>query len=315
MSTSEQDDASLRHRYVIVDGLLIHVVEAGSKTAPAILFLHGWPESWKAFKSVLHELSACAHVIAIDLPGIGDSITAPRSYDKRSLAEHICHLLEVLKLDDVTLVGQDIGGQIVYAALHQASPRISRAVIASVAIPGLDPWEEVLANPYIWHFAFHSVPQLPEHLVSGGIAEYFDYFYNELAADPQRIDDDLRQSFVAAYAGPKALHTGFEWYRAFTRDARDNQRLTCNAVSTPVLYLRGSEDQGQKLDCYLNGLRSGGLLEVSGKEIPESGHFIAIEQPVAFARAIHEFVNARPAYAGTTQNGWVVPQQFARQHG
>lgn len=306
MLMNDCDEVPLRHRHVIVDGLLIHVVEAGPRDAPAILLLHGWPENWKAFKSVLHELGSAAHVVAIDLPGIGDSITAPCSYDKRTLAHSICRLIDVLKLEDVTLVGQDIGGQIVFAALHQVCPRIRRAVIASVAIPGLEPWDEILANPAIWHFAFHAVPYLPEHLVSAGIAEYFDYFYDELAANPQRIERSLRQAFVAAYSGPKALHAGFEWYRAFERDVRDNQGFASNPVSTPVLYLRGRKDQGLPLDRYLTGLKSGGLQNVTGKLIPDSGHFIAIEQPVAFASAILEFVNAVSAPAGAVRKSRTV---------
>lgn len=298
-------DVRLHHQYVVVDGLLMHVVDTGPTEAPSILFLHGWPENWKAFGPVLRELNSVAHVFAVDLPGIGDSITAPLSHDKHTLAATVCRLLEVLKVDDVTLVGQDIGGQIVFAALHQGCPRISRAVIASVVIPGLEPWEDILANPYIWHFAFHAIPHLPEHLVSNDIAVYFDYFYNQLAADPGRISVDLRRSFVAAYAGPTALHTGFEWYRAFTRDARDNQLLKSQSVFTPVLYLRGRDDRGEQLDRYVEGLRSGGLRDVSGEEIPGSGHFIAIEQPEEFTRVILEFMNAPTAFAGTSLNGSV----------
>lgn len=43
-------------------------------------------------------------------------------------------------------------------------------------------------NPYIWHFVFHSLPELPELLVYGKQAAYFDYFYNEISKDPSAID-------------------------------------------------------------------------------------------------------------------------------
>ena len=73
-------------------------------------------------------------------------------------------------MTDVTLAGHDAGGQIVYAYLHAYPEDLARAVIMNVAIPGLDPWDEVKRNPHIWHFAFHAVPELPEicdHLVKG----------------------------------------------------------------------------------------------------------------------------------------------------
>ncbi|HYN73534.1 MAG TPA: hypothetical protein VES60_13620 [Nakamurella sp.] len=45
----------------------------------------------------------------------------------------------------------------------------------------------MLRNPYIWHFAMHSIPALPERLVRGREREYFDYFYGVLSPDPSRM--------------------------------------------------------------------------------------------------------------------------------
>jgi pimeloyl-ACP methyl ester carboxylesterase len=278
-----------RHRYVTVDELLIHVVSGGNAQAPAVMLLHGWPEDWSAWREVMNDLCSDLHVLAIDLPGIGGSLTAPPTGDKRRLAGLIGRLIEVLDLHDVTLVGSDIGGQIVYAAVREAIPHLRRAIIASVAVPGVEPWSEVVANPAIWHFALHAVPYLPEHLVTGRVAEYFDFFYDRLSADPARLTPEIRKRFADAYAAPSALHTGFEWYRAFARDERDN-REQGPGVETPVLYLRGSEDAGLSLERYVTGLREHGLRNVASREIAGSGHFIAIEQPAAFARAIRQFV-------------------------
>jgi pimeloyl-ACP methyl ester carboxylesterase len=288
-----------RHRYVTVDGLLIHVVSAGDAQAPAVLLLHGWPENWSTWSEVMRDLSADLHVIALDLPGIGESLTAPPAYDKRTLAGILGRLMEVIDLGDVTVVGSDIGGMIAYAASRGAIPRVRQAVITSVAVPGVDPWSEVVANTAIWHFAFHAVPHLPEHLVTGRVAEYFDFFYDQLSADSRRIPREIRKRFVDAYAGPAALHTGFEWYRAFARDARDN-RDHRHDTETPVLYLRGSEDRGLPLKRYVAGLRDSGLRNVTGGEIAGSGHFIAIEQPLALAREIRRFVASRPARANAS---------------
>ena len=302
MSSSSCDDGLFHHRDVLVDRLLIRAVDAGDRTAPSVLLLHGWPENWKAWNGVMQELCRELHVIAIDLPGIGASLSAPPAYDKRTLAGIIGRLLETLELTDVTLVGSDIGGQIVYAAVQDGVPRVSRAVIASVAIPGVDPWQDVIANPYLWHFAFHSVPRLPEHLISGNVAEYFDFFYDQLSADPERIASHLRHAFVSAYTAPTALRTGLEWYRAFPVDARENAERPHRANPIPVLYVRGSEDRGQPIERYLDGLEASGLTNVTGKEIADSGHFVAIEQPEALAREIAAFIGVQPRQvAGSPQ--------------
>lgn len=62
-------------------------------------------------------------------------------------------------------------------------------------IPGVDPWEEVKRNPFIWHFAFHAIPDLPEKLITGKERVYFDYFFNTLSAKPDSIDAEARAIF------------------------------------------------------------------------------------------------------------------------
>ena len=66
----------------------------------------------------------------------------------------------------MTLVGHDIGGMVVYAYLR-AYQDLARAVIMDVPVPGVAPWEEFVREPYLWHFALHSIADLPERLVQG----------------------------------------------------------------------------------------------------------------------------------------------------
>src|SRR6202000_3282971 len=98
----------------------------------------------------------------------------------------------------LTLVGHDVGGMVAYAYLRQYADA-ARIVIMDTVIPGVDPWSEVLANPYLWHFALHSIPVLPETLVQGRQADYFGFFYDVLSADPSRITPQARAEDVAAY--------------------------------------------------------------------------------------------------------------------
>jgi pimeloyl-ACP methyl ester carboxylesterase len=280
----------LHHRQVNIDGLTIHVVEAGTAVKPTVLFLHGWPQSWAAFERIMIPLSKSARVVAVDLPGIGESKTAPSSNTKRRLAKYIRALVRELELDAVTLVGHDIGGQIAYAFLRMYPAALDRVVLMNIAIPGVEPWSEVVRNRYIWHFGFHAVPDLPEALVMGKEATYFRYFYDRLSAKPGGIDAKAQRAYVKAYSRPEALHTGFEWYRAFPQDEKDNLRTKDDVVHTPVLYLRGEKDSGLPIEQYVLGLRGAGLRNVSGQVIPNSGHFVADEQPKQLLSALRGFM-------------------------
>lgn len=284
-------DDIFRHRQLNVDGLSIHVAEAGTAGQPAVFFLHGWPESWAAFQHVMAALSKDAHVIAMDLPGVGGSVTPPPWSDKRTLATYVRGVMERLSLNDVMLVGHDVGGMVVYAYLRASLGRVARAVIMNTAIPGVDPWQEVKRNPHIWHFGFHAVPGLPETLVAGHQAAYFDFFYDRLAADPAGVSEESREAYVDAYVRTSALRAGFDWYRAFDQDEQDNAEASRGRDATPLLYLRGERDPGLGLEKYVSGLRAAGMTNVRGGVIEGSGHFAPDEQPERVATAVREFMD------------------------
>lgn len=280
----------IHHRVVTIDTLPIHVAECGPSARPAILFLHGWPETWAAFAHIMDMLGHERRVVAVDLPGIGQSPSPASSNDKRALAAVVRELVKTLHLREVTLVGHDVGGQIAYAYLRAYPGELRRAVIMNVAIPGIEPWNEVVRNPAIWHFGFHAVPELPELLVYGRQSEYFDFFFNGIAADPEAVNPEARAIYTEGYRRLDALRTGFEWYRAFPQDATDNQKAL-RQDQTPVLYLRGAAERGIELERYVGGLRRSGLVSVQGQTIPNSGHFAPDEQPEAVAGLLRSFMN------------------------
>jgi pimeloyl-ACP methyl ester carboxylesterase len=262
------------HHSVDADGLSIHVAEFREARKidverPGILFLHGWPENWSCFQGLMPRLSSEFNVAAIDLPGIGESCTVPPSGDKRTLARYVRAVLRELGWKNASLVGHDAGGQIVFAYLKAYPDELSSAMILNVAIPGVDPWSEVECNPHLWHFAFHAMPDLPERLVAGHEAEYFASFYDAISAQPGAVPEFARQRYAEAYRRPESLRAGFEWYRSFARDQRDNARLKQQEVHTPVLYLRGSAERGIELERYLAGFREHGLCQLSGDHIPQ----------------------------------------------
>lgn len=277
-----------RHSQIAVGEASLHVVEAGNPAGVPFLFLHGWPESWRSWEAVLAAAARQARAIAIDLPGIGESTGTATDGRKGQVAALIHRLIGTMGLRDLTLVGQDAGGMIAYAYLREYRD-IARAVIMDVVVPGVDPWEEVLRNPYLWHFAFHSIPDLPERLVQGRQAEYFDFFYGVLARDAARITPEARAAYAAAYATDGALTAGFNWYRTFGQDADENRQASAGPpTATPLLYLRG-EYEGGDIDAYVRGFRAAGVEQVAQAIVPDAGHFSQEEAPEEVWRLIAEF--------------------------
>jgi pimeloyl-ACP methyl ester carboxylesterase len=282
-------EGGFRHQQVPVGDADLHVVEAGDPGAPPFVFLHGWPESSATWAQIMTLAAGSVRAIAIDLPGVGESAGAATDGSKRQIAGVVDQLLSVLGLTGVTLVGHDIGGMVTYAYLR-AFQGIDRAVIMDVPLPGVAPWEEFVRSPFLFHFALHAVPDLPERLVQGRQEDYFGYFYDALSADPSKITAGARRAQEAAYASGSALTASFDWYRAFPRDVEDSQRASAGPpVSTPLLYLRGERERGGDIGPYVRGLRAAGMTSVQSALVPGAGHFTQEEAPAETWRLIAGF--------------------------
>ena len=156
----------------------------------------------------------------------------------------------------------------------------------NTVIPGLDPWAKVLADPRIFHFALHNIPELPEVLVTGHERRYFDLFYDLLAADPKHLGEEARATYVRGYSRPEALKAGFDWYRALAKDAEHNVQPAC--IDTPLLYLRGDAD-GRTPEDYVAGLRQAGVKHLETGVLHKSGEYAPEEAPRELIAALLRF--------------------------
>jgi pimeloyl-ACP methyl ester carboxylesterase len=259
---------------------------AGEPAAPCLVLLHGWPHSSKLYEGVMEEFSEDFFTLAFDLPEVGESRGSPSSAEKTVIAEIILDAAEELGGHSIIIAGLDVGGMIAFAAARNHDSRIAGAVVMNTVLPGIEPWSEVLADPRIWHFAFHNIPQLPETLVDGHQREYFDFFVDVLAGNPKAITDTMRDAFAEAYRRPEALKAGFDWYRAMEADAKTNKRH--KRITTPLLYLRGDADPS-KIDDYVNSLKESGAENLSSGTLPHSGEFAPLEAPEEFVAALKKF--------------------------
>ena len=257
----------------------------GDSGNPGLVLLHGWPHCGALYDGVVDQLAAENFVLAFDLPSIGASRGMPPSAEKAVLADIVLSAAESLGARSIVIAGLDVGGMIAFAAARDHSDRIAGAVVMNTVIPGVEPWSKVIADPRIWHFAFHAVPELPEIVVSGRERPYFDFFIDFLAGDKEKITASMREAFVAAYARPEALKSGFDWYRSFELDAKRN--AAAKSIEVPMLYVRGDAD-ARNIGDYVQGLREVGVTNLEHEIIP-GGEFSPLEAPDAFVSMLRRF--------------------------
>ncbi len=136
------NDGAIRYKTVNVDKLDIFYREAGLKSQPTILFLHGFPSSSHMYRDILVDLSSKYHVVAPDYPGFGLSSNPDvRNYQYTfdNLSITIEHFVEALGLKDITLYLQDYGGPIGFRLAVRRPELIHALVIqnANAYVEGL----------------------------------------------------------------------------------------------------------------------------------------------------------------------------------
>jgi len=255
-------------------------------TGPAVLLLHGFGDTGDMWAPLATELSKDHTVVVPDLRGMGLSEHPDAGYTKKNQAVDIAGVMDALGVKSAALVTHDIGNMVGYALAAQYSSRISRWVVIDAPLPGIGNWDTILRNPLLWHFNFRG-PDV-ERLVQGRERIYLDRFWNELSADPKRIDEPTREHYAALYARPHAMHDAFEQFGAFSQDAKDNQALLqqVGKLKMPILALGAEKSFGDGMAVELRFAGS----NVSGGIIPDSGHWIMEENPQATVKLVSEFL-------------------------
>jgi pimeloyl-ACP methyl ester carboxylesterase len=228
-------------------------------------------------------------VIAVDLRGVGGSAATPDGYEAANLAADVHQLAQQLRLERPYIAGHDIGGMVAYAFARRYPTHVRGVMILDVPLPGLEPWEEVKANPVLWHVGFHQTPNVPEKLLAGRQFVYFrEGIFNRFTANSSAITDADVTHYVKSYAAPQHLHAGMEFFRAFPANEQLNQEQQ-SPVDVPIVLAGGDKTFGQLLPRMAEALRKHGCTHVTTEVIQDSGHYVVDEQPTRVAELIERY--------------------------
>ena len=86
--TSNPSIAGAEHHHADLGDVQLHYVTMGQ--GEPVVLLHGWPQSWYAWRRIMPELAKNYRVIAPDLRGLGDSSRPLDGYDKKKLLRTMC---------------------------------------------------------------------------------------------------------------------------------------------------------------------------------------------------------------------------------
>ena len=278
------------HRFALVNGVRLHYVTGGSAEGELIVLLAGFPESWFAWRKVMVRLAPTYRIVAPDMPGQGDSDRPSGGYDTRTLATIVHGLLRQLGAERYFMAAHDVGAWVAYPFAALFGGELRRLALLDAGIPGITLPDALPTDPdrawRTWHFAFHTVPDLPELLIAGREREYLDWFLRRKTANPDAFADADIEEYLRVFKKDGGLRAGLAYYRAAAASAQQNRALCGGGkLKMPVLAL--SADQGSIPDMAAP-LRAFAE-HVTGSTIANCGHFIPEEQPAAVAAELAAF--------------------------
>jgi pimeloyl-ACP methyl ester carboxylesterase len=258
-----------------VEGLRIRYVRSsGDGTRTPVLLVSPFPESLYAYDDIWADLSQAAPLVALDLPGFGQSESRPELMNSQAMGIFVTKALAALGLRRVHAVGPDVGTSALLFAASQSPEMFESLVVGS---GGTDVAHTGSLKDIIF------APSADDLItVDGG--EYAVAVLDKRAATkpaPYVLDD-----YRASYAGRRAVEA-LAYIRAYATYLPLLQG-TLPGIRTPVLGIWGAHDpivlpeSAAVLDQGLPHTRS---------VVLDSGHFVWHDHPEEYAQIVLDWIN------------------------
>jgi haloacetate dehalogenase len=286
---------------IAVEETDIFIRYAGS--GPAILLLHGFPQTHLMWRHVAPPLTADFSVVCADLRGYGASgkplSTADHApYAKRAMARDMVQMMGSIGFERFAVAGHDRGGRVGYRMALDHPDRLVRVALLDI-IPTADVFARADAQFALayWPWSLLAQPApLPETLVAAAPEAIVESALGQWGSDPSTFPADVRKKYVDALRSPDAVHAICEEYRAaatLDRTHDDMDRQAARVIECPVLTLWS---KGGPLDEWYADV--GGPLgilrqwasNVRGWAV-RGGHFFPEQNPADTIAALREFMS------------------------
>jgi pimeloyl-ACP methyl ester carboxylesterase len=292
--------AELQHAYAqLSNGMRLHYACAGA--GPLILFVHGFPEFWYAWKGQLDAFSSDHRAVALDMRGynLSSKPADVKAYRARHLVEDLHLLIDHLGGGPCVMVAHDWGGAVAwtFAAQH---PEYLRRLIMINAPHAITFARELRDNPaqqrasaYMNLFRSEKAERV---LSENNYARLMRMTIDTWTANGGAATAEDRAAYLAAWSQPGALTGGLNYYRASPLHppepggAQDAAELQLDParfhVRAPTLVIWGERDEAL-LPGNLDGLEAH-VSDLSIVRVPDASHWIVHERPQLVNRLIRD---------------------------
>jgi pimeloyl-ACP methyl ester carboxylesterase len=287
-------------------GITLNVALAGEPSKPAVILLHGFPESHRTWRELAPRIGDDFHLIMPDQRGFGasDQPQEVEAYKTDVVIDDIFALADAVGMERFTLVGHDWGGAVAWAAALRCDPRLTRLAIINAPHPVIfqksliENEDQRRASQYITAFR---APGFEKAVEAMGFRAFFEKTMMG-HVDLAKIPEAEKQQYVTEWSQPGTFNAMLNWYRAakvmvpppgLTLPIPEMLLRAFPKVAVPTLVIWGMQDSAL-LPVQLDGLDT--LVEdLTIARLPDAGHFAPWEAPEAVAEVLLPFLAAQAA--------------------
>ena len=285
--------SALEFRVFHINGIALHVVLAGPASGKPLIFLHGFPEFWFAWRfQIDHFASAGYRVIIPDQRGynLSDKPAGLANYSIDLLARDVVGVLDTVADSKAFVVGHDWGASVAWYLAARYSERVSRTAMLSVPHPRIF-IRNLITNPAqlrrSWYLLFFQFPWLPEWILRRRGWELLVRVLRNTSPPGVFSDPDLEQ-YKKSWARKGALTAMVNWYRAaLLRPSKFALDSKASRVKVPALLIWGKNDQfaGEAMARESLQYCDDGHLEM----LEIAGHWVHHEEPIRVNTLLSQF--------------------------
>ena len=284
--------------FIEAQGIRLHYVRGG--TGSPIVFVHGFGSTWKMWEPSLRQFSKTNTVVAIDMPGLGQSEPSPDGYDAITISSHLWAAIQQLVNGPLIYVCHDLCNSVSYplVALHQ--DQIRKVVFMESPIPDKDIWTYPGLTPkgpgLGWHFGFFDFGDVAEKLIANDPRLFMAYFINEYAGKQNAFGEEEMLELIEPYSTLPVLHAAFSgYYSAHSKDAIENETLLASGkqLRIPTLSVSGALGVNEVLPKQLIGTFVASGTPLSVTIVPDCGHWLLEQCAEPVNGALASFISGQ----------------------
>jgi pimeloyl-ACP methyl ester carboxylesterase len=284
----------VQHHQVQLKDVELHVAIA-SEGSP-LVFVHGWPEFWAAWKPVMSLLAGKFKLIAPDLRGFGLSENPhPLPYAGAGADQHaddLVGLLDALGIKKAGFVGHDVGAYVLQRIGIRYPERATGLFFFNCPTHGIGTrWREAAYIQQLWYQTFNQMPWAAS--VAGATRETCRAFLGHFLthwSHRKGAFEDVIEEWVDVFMRPGVMQGGFNWYISQNASRLAVMAGTAPAppkIKVPAAVLWGRHDPILKAEWADVLPKYFDQIEINFAE--NEGHFVHYENPALAAEAIIEF--------------------------